>query len=96
MSEKKSVVVLWWERGCLEIQCMQRLLLRRRNRPIKHGARFAHTAQVIEVADIQALMESAFDSPRLAVGKEGKEVGSCSLTFARLALVPLYHGRQKV
>jgi hypothetical protein len=25
-----------------------------------------------------------------------RERGSCSLTFARLALVPLYHGRQKV
>lgn len=29
----------------------------------KHGARFAHPAQVVEVADIQTLMESAFNSP---------------------------------
>ncbi len=36
----------------------------------KHGARFAHPTQVVEVADIQALMESAFNAPRLPVELE--------------------------
>jgi hypothetical protein len=32
---EKSVEVLWWGLFCFEIQCRQRLLLRRRNIPMK-------------------------------------------------------------
>lgn len=33
----------------------------------EHGAGFAHAAQVVEVADIETLMESALNAPRLPV-----------------------------
>ncbi len=33
----------------------------------EHGGRLAHAAQIIEVADVEALVESAFDAPGSAV-----------------------------
>lgn len=33
----------------------------------EHGGGFAHPAQIIEMADVEALMEAAFDTPGSAV-----------------------------
>jgi hypothetical protein len=36
----------------------------------EHGAGCAHAAEVVEVADVEAVVESAFDAPGLAVELE--------------------------
>lgn len=41
----------------------------------EHGAGCAHAAEVVEVADVEAVVESAFDAPGLAVELEPVEGG---------------------
>ena len=47
----------------------------------EHGGGLAHSAQIIEVADVEALVESAFDAPGSAVEFEpGQGIESLGLS----------------
>ena len=88
---------------------MNRLLLKRRNMPMTtHGMGLAHPAEVIEMGDIQALMQSGFDAPGGAIELEpllgvqflGRQAGDQRHGFgAMVAQVPaqqgdLFHARE--
>ena len=68
MAVKKSLVVLCAGFFCWLRQCINKLLLKRRNIPITNMEwGLAHPAEVVVMGDVQTLVQAAFDAPGGAV-----------------------------